>query len=61
MEVKLSNTWKIIGCIMNTNYEHTLKYRIPHCIVEYTNASKSDFIVNDAYGSSAIFALSEVN
>lgn len=29
-------------------------YRIPHCIIEYTNASKSDFIVNDR--CSAIFA-----
>ena len=29
-------------------------YRILHCIIEYTNASKSDFIVNDR--CSAIFA-----
>lgn len=29
-------------------------YRIPHCIIEYANASKSDFIVNDR--CSAIFA-----
>ena len=29
-------------------------YRIPHCIIEYTNASKSDFIVNDR--CSVIFA-----
>ena len=35
------------------------EYRIPHCIIEYTNASKSDFIVNDR--CSASFAFAEVN
>lgn len=59
MKMKLSDTWEIVGCIMNTNFERALKYRIPHCIVEYTDASNSDFIVND--GSSAIFTFSEVN
>lgn len=26
LSMKPSNTWEVIGCIMNTNYKHSLKY-----------------------------------
>ena len=35
LSMKPSNTWEVIGCIMNTNYKHSLKY------IEYSIVSSN--------------------